>query len=639
MQTCARCGTENTDAAFSCVTCGLPLSAAENAVIEAPVAGGARSAGGQPNSGSAKEPRQELARTVAGHLDPQLVGTVRVAPDASARPPMAATIIGLAPTPGPEAVEDRPSNATPHFARTVLGLAPPDMRGGTVPLAALSGNPDPNPSAVTPAQPASFENETPQVAEAAAPPGGPMMKTLLGVARPGIAPMNPGVPKQEPAVFPVGLPTPIGAPPLVFPNESPPNEVFPGGPRDSREFQPVASARKGRWLGLFALFGALTLAGAGVGAFLWLRGPGRIEARAVVDAEGRESLNLTCAGCKDGTRVRLGQELGTIKQGRALVRLGRKLSVGENRFELFVRAPGSDRETRVALNVPLEYRVQADTRGLEKARPALSVFVEALPGSSVAVDGKAVALNALGQATYEVDITPELSGLDNMARRLDRKVGYRINVPGGGVASGEVAFQLPIMPLTLESPGPAITIEGERFLLAGRTSKGAKVTIADRPITIDAEGQFVQPLSVSSVGETRVTLRTSAPDWAPRLFSIHVKRVASLADEGRARRTQSVAQYAALLTDLPKKVGVKVALDGVIAEVGNQPRSTLVLLDVASGCPARPCFARVVHGAPSTLAPGDKVSVFGVIHGSVEGPRAGSPIPEVFADFILKANK
>ena len=62
-------------------------------------------------------------------------------------------------------------------------------------------------------------------------------------------------------------------------------------------------------------------------------------------------------------------------------------------------------------------------------------------------------------------------------------------------------------------------------------------------------------------------------------------------------------------------------------------------MDVQSGCAHAPCLARVTYGAPFSLSAGDKFSAFGEVVGLVDGPRSGSKIPEIRADFLLKAAK
>jgi hypothetical protein len=90
---------------------------------------------------------------------------------------------------------------------------------------------------------------------------------------------------------------------------------------------------------------------------------------------------------------------------------------------------------------------------------------------------------------------------------------------------------------------------------------------------------------------------------------------------------------------MDQKKGWPVALDGTISDLGNAAHSTVLLLDTKSGCPRGPCLTRVVHGAKLELRVGAPVSVFGRLRGPVEGPRSGTEIPEVFADFVLAGSR
>jgi hypothetical protein len=268
----------------------------------------------------------------------------------------------------------------------------------------------------------------------------------------------------------------------------------------------------------------------------------------------------------------------------------------------------------------------------------MRVLIEAVPQSKVLVDAKPVALDARGHAEVTIDVSSELYGTDAGVRRIERKIPYSITTPGGAPASGTVELRIGIVPLTLDAPGDSITTDEPTFVLAGRTQKGATLAIGTRALPVDAEGRFAQTMSVSALGETTVTLRASAKDHAPRLYRIRVRRVASLAEEARALRATSTASYATIATDLQNKRGWKVAFDGSIVELGATSHATLLLLDVRSGCRKSPCIARVIYGRRVGFAPGERVSVFGRVEGEVDGPRSGSKIPEIVADFVIKGS-
>jgi hypothetical protein len=163
--------------------------------------------------------------------------------------------------------------------------------------------------------------------------------------------------------------------------------------------------------------------------------------------------------------------------------------------------------------------------------------------------------------------------------------------------------------------------------------------VGDRPITVDAAGRFAQMMNVSAPGETTIMLRATSKDSAPRLFPLRVRRVDSLAHEAERVRPRATSNYAAIAEQTESKRGWAVALDGSVVDARTENYSTVVVMDVQSGCTHAPCLARVSYGAPFSLARGDKFSAFGAVDGVVNGPRTGTLIPEIRADFLIKASK
>jgi hypothetical protein len=450
--------------------------------------------------------------------------------------------------------------------------------------------------------------------------GGP--KTILGVARPGIAPLNPGLAKAEPlASIPVRQ------------DETAPNTV---------SSEPISDAsarllRKRRvpWIAVIAILGAAVLASAGVMTILLYRARGNVETRLVADQSGHDRLELTCPGCMEGAKVTLGSATGTFKAGKAMLTLARPLPVGEHRLELSIeRAPG--RADQVEVTVPVDFRVRPDTTRLSETPPRVEARVTARTGTAIVVDGRPVTLGADGSASVAIDVSKDLTGAEAAVKTLERRIAYSVTPPGGRAQTGEMVVRIGIAPLVVQAPGASVVIDGPGFVLAGRTAKNAAVTVEGRPITVDPTGSFAQMMSVSSNGETTVVVRANVPDLAPRLSTLKVKRVASLSVEGALARARSTTSYAALATNPDGQRGVSVALDGSVVDARSDSFTTLLVMDVKSGCPAPPCLARVTWGTKAALASGEPISVFGILQGSVEGPRTGTRIPAVAADFVLK---
>jgi hypothetical protein len=381
----------------------------------------------------------------------------------------------------------------------------------------------------------------------------------------------------------------------------------------------------------------LLLAAAVVAVVLFFRGVGPIHAQLATTKDGSETLELTCEKCPDGTVAALGAASAVFTASRASLPLQRPLGVGKNELVVAITRPGSRSAREVKLEVPVDYRVRGDLSGLAEPRPKLLVEVTALKDTAFVVDGNVVKLDAEGKGRHAIDVHDELSGTANATAPLERKLGYVVTAPGGQPQNGEITFRIGIVPLAIEAPGASVVVDQPTFMLAGRTLRGGAVTVADRPITVDASGRFAQPMTVSSIGETSIVLRASAPNHAPRLVSIRVRRVADLAEEAKALKARATTSYAELVANQESKRGNLVALDGEVNEVKTEAYSSVILLDVRNGCQAAPCLVRVVHGARLAIERRDRITVGGQLAGAVDGPRTGTKIPEVTADFVVPA--
>jgi hypothetical protein len=143
-------------------------------------------------------------------------------------------------------------------------------------------------------------------------------------------------------------------------------------------------------------------------------------------------------------------------------------------------------------------------------------------------------------------------------------------------------------------------------------------------------------MGVSAEGETTVVVRAAAPDQAPRLVPIHVRRVASLAVETERVRPQATSSYAAIASPTDAQRGMLVLFDGTVLEARVENFTTVFLMETKSGCSAPPCRLRVTWGSKGSFAEGDAVSVFGALSGAVDGPRSGTRIPSITARFVAK---
>lgn len=561
------------------------------------------------------------------------------------------TMIGLAPpTPEPRAVPASPAATANHpqspdlarggnLHKTMLGLAPLGPNG-QMPAIARASDPREGASYPTPPPPPEVPQARPLGAGGTLPQVSPHQKTMLGIARPGIAPLNPTQPKQ-----PAGYASPVPEPRLQLqraPTNAPEAPPLTSRPRLADPAQTniaLPSAKSGiPALAAVAIIGAGALFAAALVVWLFYHGHGAIEAHASALGDGSEQLELNCAACEEATQVRLDAASARFKSQRAVLPLSRPLKVGENAMTLALVSPRG-KQSFVDISVPVAFRVWGDTSGLDGPRPELRVLVNALPGSTVSVDGKPLALNDAGEGRYIIDVSAEVTGLDASVKTLERRVPYVITPPRGAAESGVVSLQAGITPLVIDAPGPNVVLEGSNFVLAGRTAKSGALTVSDRPITVDPTGRFAQMMNVSAQGETTITIRASNKDSAPRLFPLRVKRVDSLAHEAERVRQRATSSYAVIAEQPDEKRGWAVALDGSVVDARTENYNTVIVMEVTGGCTRPPCLARVTYGAPLSLSPGEKLSAFGSLAGVVDGPRSGTRIPEIHADFLIKGSK
>ena len=625
---------------------------------------GAEAGVAQPRTGAAV-PQPQGARTEgdagqpapprpAGKVaKPTLVGIAPSEANDPGAPSLQRTQPGLSPVPPPrDGLAQQPPRAGPgrgERAGTMIGVAPapvllgspaaelsaaaqdaPDaVRGpGAAPAAqahpgstlkleqvAAPATVDAGPDAPTPPPPANGSLQPPTAL-----PNLPSNKrTKAGVAVPGVAPLQPEVAK------------PRASPP------PPPPATFSAPPPDAAS-DPTALASRDRGRGLrAAAVGAVVVAGL-LGLLIVLAvvrsGQVPLHTAVVTDESGKEQLRLRCDACGDGTEAKLGGQVAAFSQGVATLPLTTPLQVGVNQLAVTLTRPDGDSRD-VELTVPVQYRVSGSFEGLAQSPPTVHVQIEAVRGTTAVIDGKPITLDGEARGEIELDVSKELTGPAGKVERLERRIAYTVTPPGAQPQQGEVVLQICIVPLQVEAPGDSIVVETPTFMLAGRTAKGGKITVHGHPITVDPSGRFAQLMNVSAEASTTIIVLATAPDRAPRLQRVRVRRVRTLREAAQQAANRSTRNYAAIATDIDAKRGWAVALEGVVVEARAQRYTSVILLDVTRGCPQRPCLARVLYGAKFHAESGARICAYGRLLGAVDGPRSNSRIPDVRADFVL----
>jgi hypothetical protein len=468
-------------------------------------------------------------------------------------------------------------------------------------------------------------------------PHDPQGHTHLGVALPGVAPLRTSATSAPPAAPQRALepearraPPPARAATMIEETRLHPDSL-PAPSVSMLSIRPVLPRSAFVLLGS----GLVLLIAAAAFALLW-KGHKPLSVSIAADPSGKDRLDIVCEECPDGTRLSLGPSEAEFSGRKAYIALPEPLPLGESHASFGVQKPGEDEQSIVELTLPpVEYRIVPDIGTLVGDQPKLTLRVAALPGSRVEIAGQSVELDAGGQGEVGIDVTAQLVGPASTITTIEQSIPFAITPPSGRLYEGQLAFKIGVTPLMLEAPGADTVTNLERFMLAGRTSKGAELWVAGTTIAVDDSGRFAQLMSIDSVGETRVTVRATGPGLAPRFASFRLQRVESLAAEASSRR-QKARPLAQLTKNIADHVGSTVVVSGRIEEVRVDGHRTLVILQSDEGCQSRVCLSRLVYGGLRKLARGETITAIGRLLGAVGAPGAnGGEVPEVDVSLLL----
>ena len=454
--------------------------------------------------------------------------------------------------------------------------------------------------------------------------------TLLGVAAPGIAPMAPGAPHRPPQGQPAHVPdVRLHAAPIVPPPAPLVVEHLPEAPQVARKKGVPAIAVVGIVFVLVALIGT----GA---ALVIMRSGAPLAARPQLDESGKESLQIRCDSCPDGTTIALGASTAKVEGGTTLLPLPAPLSIGENDLEMKIDRPPPGRDETVKVHVPVAYRVKADLATLTTAPAAITVRVEALPGTEVTVDEKPVELDASGKGSQTIDVTSEVEGPSDEQKAIDKKIPFTIKPKGAAAPeSGQLVVRTGVAPLHIDAPGLELYTDRPTGNGAGQVKPGGTVTIDGQSVTVDADGRFAVRVELPSDGEKTLTIIANAPPLAPRTVRSKLVRVASLEAAAKTLEAKSPLRFDAYAADPKSKIGQLAAVDGEIQEIRVTQGHTIMAVEEKKSCSAGAgaCLVRVVHGEEVKAARGDNIRAYGRVEGTATSN--GRTIPDVEGALVI----
>jgi hypothetical protein len=489
--------------------------------------------------------------------------------------------------PPQQQVQQRAPN--PQGMKTMLGVATP----GIAPLSASAPVPPPQP--------------VPQAPKAL---GG----TMLGVAVPGIAPLHstPGAPPiQQQPYTPQPAPVAYEPPPPIVPAPAPfIHEAAPSKPH-------VVVRKRGFPIAIVAVIGSLLVLAGGIVLLVLSRGAPPLTASAKVSAEGKEQLHLRCDSCPDGTTAAWQGAKATFANKEADIDLPTGLAIGDNTFQIAIDRPNMGRDETVKLVLPLAYRIRGDLSALSSATPTINVVVEAQPGTSVTVDGKPVTLDGSGKATLGYDVTQETTGATDETRTIEKKIPYTIVDKDKKKSDGEVAVRVAVMPLHVDAPGTSLVTADASAWISGRTAKGSAVTANGKPLVVAADGAFEGQVDLQDGAQTIMVRAAPIDDGktvkaAPRSATVQIKRVASIDAEAKTLDAGALG-FDDAARDPAGNAGKPFAVAGSVLEPRAGHHQSVMIVDDKRGCAKGPCMVRVEHGADDGVRTGDAIVAYGTV--------------------------
>lgn len=352
-------------------------------------------------------------------------------------------------------------------------------------------------------------------------------------------------------------------------------------------------------------------------------------------AEG-EVLDVEVPSAPAGARARFGGNEQLLANGRARFPLSAEsLHVGDNPLEIDVITPDGTLDThRVTLT--LELRVRADLTALTAAEPAITVLVEALPGSVATLDGAALPLDPQGRGSRTVPIASLTPGPDGVVTHLAR---WRIQPPSGAPEEGTLTTRIPATMIQIDRPGSDVVTDRDHVEIAGAVAPGSIVTIDGAPVTV-TEGRFLHSYALPRVGTFQPRVVARAPGRAPATRTISIRRVADLAREAASFPLDASLTYARIAQSPAHFQGQRVALEGRVYNVDVQG-GTSVLQMLVRDCPAgQRCPLWVTYPAATDVTVESWVRVLGTIAGEQQFRSESGQVrtvPRLDAAYVLPA--
>jgi len=442
--------------------------------------------------------------------------------------------------------------------------------------------------------------------------------TLIGVATPGIAPINPGVARAVAKE----------ANEISGASEAPRSESPELG--TSQKARPHSIGRALFWtLSTVAIVLALVSLAA---VWRWRASP-KLDVQVQSDEAGNDSLVIECKNCDEKVSFAIGNVKTNVKSHHATIPLRTPLKIGPNRVSVTMTR-GTRRPEVIQLNFPVDYRVTGDMSGLDETPARLRLRIEKTPSVDFQVNNESVHFDAAGKGLFDLDVSRELVGPSSQEKLLEKRLGYQVRGANGS-HSNAIVMRTTIAPLIVTVPGSIFVTEGSDLMICGQSDATSRVEIAGLQASVDKNGTFCSAAVIREFGKFDVWITAHRPGAAPRKLKLVIERTASLREYAKAlypRVAHQVPQERRPAYDDPLSL---VALTGVVVDQSTLAHETRYLLKYnASGSVST--FARINSFSMKIARTGSQLTIFGEPTSVLAGPD-GRTMNELNAAFELPA--
>jgi hypothetical protein len=386
----------------------------------------------------------------------------------------------------------------------------------------------------------------------------------------------------------------------------------------------------------------IILLGTVISLSLFVAGMGDPEVRAkVVQTDRGEALQVELPQAPEGARVRFDGEERELEAGRARFPLtADALDVGQNEIVIDVLGPEGEQAEQVPVTLTLSYRVYTDLSELDADPPAITVHVEARPGSKVMLDGKPLRLGEDGHASRRFELKAQHPSGPNA--KLEHSVRYAINAPDGDEADqGRVRTEIPYTSLQIDRPGPDVVTDRKKIEIAGAAHAKAKVTIEGTPVEV-TEGRFVHDFPLPETGTYTPTIVARRSGFAPRREELTIRRVEDLEQEAAEFDADPSLTYARIDRNPNVYKGRKVEFTGRVYNVGKDGDTHFLQMLVRQCSGGQRCSLWVVYRPAHPVTRGNWVRVLGKVAGKQQfrsESGAVREVPRVDATFVIPTKR